>query len=138
MALVSVLTDIRLAYTFIAHLKLANELSKDPEKGLNVCGLAVLSKVRRCFGKVLHSALLEGLQRLDCWMAIFQEVLDTQESRHTKYHGLLYQLCFYFILCCVSDIFSVLCTSFCQAYSEGYAHDDSETVLSSSRHLLTG
>lgn len=118
------------AWIFLAHLKLAHELRKDTKEGLSVGSFAVFSKERGSFAEFFHSSLLQGLQRLDCWMTVFQEVLDILESRDTKVPK-----CFYWI--CFRLHFSVPCTSLWQ-FCEGYTHDDSKTVLSRRRHLLTG
>lgn len=69
---------------FLAHLKLAHELRKDAKEGLSVGGFAIFSKVGGSFAEFFHSSLLQGLQRLNCWMSVFQEVLHTLESRHTN------------------------------------------------------
>lgn len=72
------------ASIFLAHLKLRHELRKDTKEGLSVCCFSVFSEVRGSFAEFFHSSLLQGLQRLDCWMAVFQEVLHILESRDTK------------------------------------------------------
>lgn len=74
----------KLTWIFLAHLKLAHEVRKDTKEGLSVGGFAVFSKVRGSFAEFFHSSLLQGLQRLDCWMTVFQEVLQELESRDTK------------------------------------------------------
>lgn len=72
-------------WMFLAHLKLVHELRKDAKEALCVGGFAIFSKVRSSFAEFFHSSLLQGLQRLDRWVTVFQEVLHTVESRHTNW-----------------------------------------------------
>lgn len=92
---------------FLPHLELVYKFSKDSKEGLGVRRFAVLSKIRGSFGEFLHGSLLEGLQGLDCWVAVFQEVLHTLKSRDTS--SIIYYvffLCAYF--CCLWVFFSLL------------------------------
>lgn len=67
---------------FPAHLKLIYEFGKDTKEGLGICGFAVFSKVGGSLAEFFHGSLLERLQRLDCRMTVFQEILNTTELRH--------------------------------------------------------
>ncbi len=58
-----------------AHLKLGDELCKDAKESLCSGGLAVLSKVGGHLGELLHRSSLQGLQRLDCRVAVLQKTL---------------------------------------------------------------
>lgn len=68
----------------LAHIKLAHELRKDAKEGLCVGCFAIFSKVRGSFAEFLQSSLLQRLQRLNCRMSVFQEVLHTPGSRDTN------------------------------------------------------
>lgn len=58
-----------------AHLKLGDKLCKDGEEGLCSGGLAVLSEEGGHLGELFHRLGLQGLQRLDCRVAVLQEAL---------------------------------------------------------------
>lgn len=68
----------------LAHIKLAHELRKDAKEGLCVGCFAIFSKVRGGFAEFLQRSLLQGLQRLNCRMSVFQEVLHIPGSRDTS------------------------------------------------------
>lgn len=57
------------------HLELGHELCENAEERLRSGGLAVLAKVRGHLGELLHRSALQGLQRLDCRVAVLQEAL---------------------------------------------------------------
>lgn len=79
---------------FPAHLKLVYEFGKDTKEGLGICGFAVFSKVGGSLAEFFHGSLLERLQRLDCRMTVFQEILNTTELRHKKMFNLIYYIVF--------------------------------------------
>lgn len=58
-----------------AHLELGDKLCKDAEEGFCSGGLAVLSEVGGHLGELFHRPGLQGLQRLDCRVAVLQEAL---------------------------------------------------------------
>lgn len=72
--------------TVLAHLKLAHELRKDAEEGLRVGGLAVLSEERGHLRELLHGSGLQGLQRLDCRVAVLQKALWCKRSQIKEAH----------------------------------------------------